>query len=66
VNDIKVPYRTRIYDLSCGDKQIHIHINGRLALVLNYDPRNNVLTECDIPRETKPGDDIETKTITKG
>jgi hypothetical protein len=69
-HDIHIPYRARIYDLSCGDKQIHISINGRLALVFNYDPHNNVLTQCDLPAglynpERKPGTDVETKVLKK-
>jgi hypothetical protein len=63
-HDIKVPWRSRVYDLSNGDKQIHISINGRLSLVLNYDPKTNTLAELPLPEGMHyPVNEIETKIL---
>lgn len=60
-HDLHVPLRARVYDMSNGDKQIHINLNGNLVFVFHYDPKENTLTEVPLPtdmhhmkKESKP------------
>ena len=65
---INIPWRHRIHHMPSGTKQIHISLNGHLAIALEYDPKADTLQELELQPsalETKPATQPDTQPYMK-
>lgn len=53
---LSIPWRPHITYMADGTKQIQITLNGHIALILEYDPKTDIIKEVD------PQSPIEVKT----
>lgn len=66
---ITIPWRHHIYHMPDGTRQVHISLNGRLALALAYDPKTDSLQELEFQQsalETKPAGHSDTHPYSHG